>query len=88
MSKFTELASSMQFMMSEVQATAVKKFAKTNQLQFELEKFQNATVINYNGGIFKVDQNLIGFVGGLSMVTIQCQKSKICHQQKKFTTLK
>ena len=65
MSKFTELASSMQFMMNEIQATAAKKFAKATQLQFELEKFQNSTVLNYAGGIFKVDQALIGFVNAL-----------------------
>jgi hypothetical protein len=65
MSKFAELSSTMQYVMDDVQTTAARRLTNISNLQVALELFENSTIVNYNGGLFVVSQNLIGFVNGL-----------------------
>jgi hypothetical protein len=67
MSKFSELASTMQYVMDDVQTTIAKRLQSFSKLELEVELL-NTAVINYNGGLFHPNSELIGLINGLRSV--------------------
>jgi hypothetical protein len=76
MSKFSELSSTMQYCMDDVQNTAARRLANIQKLQLDLEILENSTIVNYQGGLFNVTPQLISFIGALSQENTMTMANK------------